>query len=176
MNQRTALFAWVATVILIVIGAGLVWSSVELVASAGSQLVEITGYLTFPIINALVLLQTAAMLVGFLTPVIVSRFVSAFLVPIMGWHLVIVLSSKQTSLTSAIDLAVSELTGVVGGNSQAGLISTIDDSLGWVLYPIAVGLNIAVLAFKSIVNLPAKGSGASKSQNTEPEDLWDNQK
>jgi len=175
LNQRTALYAWVASVFLIAIAAGSSFAVVTLSKEAGAQVIELTGYLVFPIANALILLQTAAMLVSFFTPVKLTRILSALLVPVMTWHLVLVVASTELAISRALLVAVADVTGVSGLEAQLGLIESSVESGVVLWYLLALVLNITVLLGKAVLNLPSPKPKERKPDKPDASDLWDSQ-
>jgi len=175
MNQRTALYAWVSSVFLIAIAAGSSFAEVTLTPDAGSQVISLTGYLVFPVANALILLQTAAMLVSFFTPAKLTRIVSAGLVPVMLWHLVIVAIETEQAMARALVAAIADVTGVSGLEAQLGLIETSFNTAMPIFYAVAVAINIVVLVAKSALNLPLPKPRQRKADDSDAADLWDSQ-
>jgi hypothetical protein len=176
MNQRSVAFGWLATILLLAIFAGVSWVDLELTAEAGGLQIPITGYLVFPIISALVLLQAAALLASFFTPAIVGRFIALVLLPIQGWHLWMVVGSIANSFQVAISAQIADATGVVGASSQSQLVASSLDTLLWYGYILALALNILVLAVKAFRRLePAKKRDNPGTPN-DPMDLWESQK
>ncbi|MCX6478298.1 MAG: Trp biosynthesis-associated membrane protein, partial [Micrococcales bacterium] len=112
MSSKRVVFIWLASIILLAIFAGLSWLNLELSPEAGGQEFEITGYQVFPVISALLLLQLAAVLASFLTPITVARSISGLLAPIMLAHALFVAIGLQSNLQNAVEAQITEITGV----------------------------------------------------------------
>jgi hypothetical protein len=175
MNQRNVTFAWLGSILLIAIFAGVNWITLVLAPDAGGQSIAITGYLVFPITSALIMIQAAGLLASFFTPNIVGRVLSGALVPFFIWHLINVVTNLESSLQAAIATEITKATGVVGVASQSQLVQSALDSNAWYLYVVAVGLNIAVLILKSTVDLKPAKAPHRADQKEDPGDLWESQ-
>ena len=150
MNSRRITFAWLVSILLLVVFAGLSWLDLELTPEAGAQKFEIAGYQVFPIISALLLLQGAALLSSVLTPVAVGRAIAGLLVPIMLAHAIFVVAGLQSNLQNAVALQITKITGVEGIASQAQFVEFAGDTYLWVGYLLSIAVNLAVLLTKVI--------------------------
>lgn len=176
MNQRNVAFAWLASILLLTVFAGLSWLNLELTPEAGAQVVEITGYIVFPVISALILLQAAALLASFLTPVTVGRVISGSLVPVMVLHGVYVGLSLQGATQNAIAAQVGEITGVVGTNSQLQFVAFAGDTYIWVAYLLAIVVNAGILLAKAVLKLGPAVAREAEKPSEDAGDLWETQK
>lgn len=176
MNQRSVAFAWLASILLLTVFAGVSWLNLELTPEAGGQAIELTGYLVFPVISALILLQAAALLVTFLTPVLVGRVIAAVLVPVMVIHATYVVVSLQSAVQNAVAVQVAEITGVVGFTSQEQFVAFALDTYMWVAYLLAVAVNVAVLLAKAVLKLSPAVSRTPQDLASDADDLWEAQK
>lgn len=176
MNRRIISLAWLATILLVAVFAGTSWLNLGLTPEAGEQKLEMTGYLVFPIISALVLLQAAALLATFFTPAPVGRVIAAVLAPVMLVHGVLVVLSLEASFQTAVSAEIAQVTGVAGVASQFQFVSTALDTYLWVGYLAALLLNVAVLAVRALLKLKPADAKAAKESLDSVEDLWESQK
>jgi hypothetical protein len=176
LNSRRSTIAWIASIALLAIFAGLSWLNLELSPEAGAQKFEIFGFQVFPIISALLLLQVAALLASLLTPKMVSRVISGLLSPIMLAHGLFVVVGLQSSLQSAIEAQITEITGVAGFASQAEFVAFAGDTYLWVGYLLAVSLNLAILLSKSLSKAAHSEARPTKEALVDEQDLWETQK
>ncbi len=176
MNQRNVMFTWLASVLLMAVLAGTPWISVVLTPEAGGQLIDITGYMVYPVASALILLQGSALLASFFTPVQVGRVLAGGVAIVMSWHLVTVATTLVPSMGSSMGASIETLTGVAGLLAQQELVSSTSESLLWAAYLVAVVLNILILAIKAIRPLHALPSKVKAGPNQIGMDLWDAQK
>jgi len=176
VNQRNLTFAWLGSILLLSVFAGFNWLEVVLTPDAGGQLIEVTGYLAFPIISALILLQAASLLASFFTPVLVGRWIAGLLSPVMLGHALLLALSLEDGVQGALVGLLSEITGVSGSVSQMQFVASSNSTFLWVGYLIAIGFNVVVLIGKALL----KVGSSSKSRNyVSPEDsgdLWESQK
>lgn len=176
MNQRNLTFAWLGSILLLSVFAGFNWLEVVLTPDAGGQLIEVTGYLAFPIISALILLQAASLLASFFTPVLVGRWIAGLLSPVMLGHALLLALSLEDGVQGALAGLLSEITGVSGSVSQMQFVASSNSTFLWVGYLIAIGFNVVVLIGKALL----KVGSSSKSKNYVPPedsgDLWESQK
>jgi hypothetical protein len=161
---------------LLAIFAGLSWLNLELSPGAGAQKFEISGFQVFPIISALLLLQVAALLASLLTPRMVGRVISGILSPIMLAHGLFVVVGLHTSLQSAIEAQITEITGVAGFASQAEFVAFAGDTYLWVGYLLAISLNLAILLTKSLSKVAHSEARPTKEVLVDEQDLWETQK
>lgn len=175
MNQRTLSFFWLGSILSLSVFAGFSWLEILLAPEAGGQSIEITGYLAFPIISALILLQAASLLASFFTPVMVGRWIAGLLSPVMLGHAILLMLSLDESIQSALGGSLSEITGVAGSVSQMQFVASSNSTFLWVGYLVAIGLNIAVLIGKALLH----SGPAQKPKRFEPTedslDLWESQ-
>ena len=176
MNSRRSTIAWIASIALLAIFSGLSWLNLELSPEAGAQKFEISGFQVFPIISALLLLQVAALLASLLTPKMVSRVISGILSPIMLAHGLFVFLGLQSSLQSAIEAQITEITGVAGFASQAEFVAFAGDTYLWVGYLLAISLNLAILLTKSLSKGAHSEARPKKEALVDEQDLWETQK
>lgn len=175
MKIRTLVFAWIGSLLLLTTLAGASWFDVLLTSDAGGQNLPVSGFMVFPIISALVLVQAAALLVSILTPNRVGRVIAAVLIPIQLWQLVTVALEYKAAIAGAVSSEISKATGVVG-EGQLQLVASSVEGL-WIFGYLAVlALNIAVLAMRAFM----KAVPSNSKSPTEPEDdsssLWESQK
>lgn len=176
MNQRNLAFAWLGSVLLLSVFAGLSWLEVSLTPEAGGQSIEVTGYLAFPIISALILLQAAALLASFLTPTVVGRWIAGLLAPVMLGHAVLLIAGIEDAIETSLSATISQLTGVAGDVSQLQFVSESNNTFLWIGYLMAVAINLVVLVGKALLNVgPAKKAKEPKASD-DAGDLWESQK
>lgn len=176
MNQRILAFGWLGSLLLLSIFAGVSWLSVELTPEAGGQSIEVTGYLAFPVISALLLLQTASLLASFFTPTLVGRWIAGLISPVMVGHGVLVVLGLEAAIETSLSGSISQITGVSGVSSQLPFIATAANTYLWIGYLAAIGFNLAVLVSKAFLNVgPAKKTLEPRS-SYDAGDLWESQK
>ena len=176
MTQRSVSLAWLLTILLLTVLAGFSWVDLTLSPASGGQQIQVTGFLVFPIISALLLLQGSALLAAFFTPPLVGRIISAALVPVVLWHAVVVLSTIQQGLQDAVAAEITKATGVVGIASQAQLVETALDSNLWYVYLGVLVFNIVALVARALVGNVAVKKNVASVVLDESDDLWENQR
>ena len=176
MNSKRITVAWLVSILLLVVFAGLSWLDLELTPEAGAQKFEISGYQVFPIISALLLLQGAALLSSVLTPVAVGRAISVLMVPIMLAHAIFVVVGLQSNLQNAVAVQISEITGVAGIASQAQFVEFSGDTYLWVGYLLSIVVNLAVLLTKAVSKAQMSKSRHNREEIIDELDLWETQK
>jgi hypothetical protein len=176
MNSKRITVAWLVSILLLVVFAGLSWLDLELTPEAGAQKFEISGYQVFPIISALLLLQGAALLSSVLTPVAVGRAISVLMVPIMLAHAIFVVVGLQSNLQNAVAVQISEITGVAGSASQAQFVEFAGDTYLWVGYLLSIVVNLAVLLTKAVSKAQLSKTRQSREEIIDELDLWETQK
>lgn len=176
MNSKRITVAWLVSILLLVVFAGLSWLDLELTPEAGAQKFEISGYQVFPIISALLLLQGAALLSSVLTPVAVGRAISVLMVPIMLAHAIFVVVGLQSNLQNAVAVQISEITGVAGIASQAQFVEFAGDTYLWVGYLLSIVVNLAVLLTRAVSKAQLSKTRQSREEIIDELDLWETQK
>ena len=176
MNQRNLSFAWLASILLLSVSAGLSWQELRLTPEAGGQSIQVTGYSVFPIIPALLLLQAAALLVSFFTPTTVGRWIAGFLIPAMVVHAFLVGVGLEASIQDSISGSITEISGVAGSASQLQFMASSTSTYLWVGYFFSIGLNLVLLAAKAFLNLGAARSSSNAGPADDIEGLWESQK
>jgi hypothetical protein len=176
MSSKRITVAWLISILLLVVFAGLSWLDLELTPEAGAQKFEISGYQVFPIISALLLLQGAALLSSVLTPVAVGRAIAGLMVPIMLAHGFYVVVGLQLNLQNAVAVQISEITGVEGIASQAEFVEFAGDTYLWVGYLLSIVVNLAVLLTKAVSKAQLSKARPNRDEITDELDLWETQK
>lgn len=176
MNSKRVTIAWLASILLLVVFAGLSWLDLELTPEAGAQKFEISGYQVFPIISALLLLQGAALLSSVLIPVAVGRAIAGLMVPIMLAHGFYVVVGLQSNLQNAVAVQIIEITGVAGIASQAEFVEFAGDTYLWVGYLLSVAVNLAVLLTKALSRAQLSRTRPNRQEIIDELDLWETQK
>lgn len=176
MNQRNLAFAWLGSVLALSVFAGLNWLEVQLTPDAGAQSIEVTGYVAFPIISALILLQAASLLASFFTPTLVGRWIAGLLAPVMLGHAVLLTLGLEEALERSLSGEISKVTGVAGASSQLQFVAESNNTYLWVGYLLAVLLNLAVLAGKALLNAGPAKKAQEPRETDDASDLWESQK
>lgn len=176
MNAKRVSVLWLLTILILTVLAGFSWIDLTLSPTSGGQQIQVTGFLVFPIISALLLLQASALLAAFFTPSVVGRLISAVLVPIVAWHAIVVLTTIQPALLDAVAAEITKATGVVGVSSQAQLVDLALDNNLWYLYLAVLVLNILALVGRALVNQPKSKSPSTSAPLEDSDDLWENQR
>jgi hypothetical protein len=175
LNSRNLIFAWVGSVLLVAVFAGASWQSIVLKMDAGGQAIVLTGYLVFPIISALILVQASALLVSLLTPNLVGRIIAGALVPVQIWHLITASFSLESALEQGASKLISDATGVVG-SGQLDLISSSSGGVLFLAYFAAVAINIFILGAKALMKLEPARKKAAIEPEEDAGSLWESQK
>jgi hypothetical protein len=175
MKQRTNSLLWLLSIASLIVFSGLSWLDLTLTPEIGGQFVQVSGNLVFPVISALILLQASGLLAAFFTPNSVSRVIAATLAITMSAHLVYVATLLQQQLQVALAGQITEITGVVGIASQSQLVASAETTIMWALYLVCVGLNVAILAIRTLLKSERKIKPATLIAD-EATDLWETQK
>lgn len=162
---------WVLSIGLLAFASGLSLKEVRLTQESGGAVISLSTLDAFPVASALMVFQGALVLVSLLIPVKPAKFLSLVAIPLMIWHLWQVVTSIEASLTLATFSKISELTGVSG----TALIETQTESALWVLYPLAIALNVAMVAWFGFSRQQFHQRTTDSVRDT-AEDLWEAQR
>jgi hypothetical protein len=174
VTRTKVLLSWLFSTGLVAITAGQSWQSFEVSESAGGGVIQITGFLAFPVIGTLISLQVVIILVSLLVNPIVTRVLAAAILPLMIWSLfeVVLTSEKQVRETLVSVLAAQ--TGVVQEPSTSEFLVSSSVGVFTTLFLVSAALNALVLAFVALIPIEIQKPKAAKSKR-EPEDLWSSQ-
>ena len=174
MKRTRVLLIWLFSSGLVALTAAQSWQSFEVSESAGGGVIQITGFLAFPVIGTLISLQVVIILVSLLVKPIVARILAAATLPLMIWAFfdVVLTSEKQVRETLVSVLAAQ--TGVVQDLSTSEFLVSSSVSVFTTLFLITLALNALVLAILALIPIKHQKPKATKS-NQEPEDLWSSQ-
>ena len=175
MNRKFLNGIWFLTVLLLTLVAGFSWVDVLLSPASGGQAIQVTGYTTFPIISALVLLQGASLLAAIFTPAVVAKAIAALQLPIIAWHLFVVITSAEEAAQLAVAGEITKATGVEGVASQAQLVELALDNNLWYIYAGLLAVNLAVLVALVFAKTPTFRAKVESSQVQDPGELWESQ-
>jgi hypothetical protein len=164
------------SLLVLTILAALNWSSFEVSAEIGQLPIAVSGFSAFPAIGSLMTLQAVSLALSTTLVGWVSRVLSAALVPLMVWLLFAVVMSKDEAIQEELSRVVLESTGVAGVLGQQEFIESTQDNHAWVIFVLAVVVNIFVLFYRAIVPLRPGSSRSSVGKTSLPEDLWGSQR
>jgi hypothetical protein len=176
VTKVQASLTWIASLALLSITAGQSWQSFEVSASAGGGVIDVSGFLAFPVIGTLISLQVVAVLVSVLVKPLVTRVMALAVLPLMAWNFIDVFLNSPNQIQSTVMGVISEQTGVLEEVATSEFLVSSSSGLFSGLFLFALCLNALLLAF---IALAAHKNPATKSIRTEsqlPEDLWSSQK
>ena len=174
MTRTKLLLSWLFSTGLVAITAAQSWQSFELFESAGGGVIQITGFLAFPVIGTLMSLQIVIILVSLLVKPIVTRILAAATLPLMIWSFFEVVLTSELQVRETLVSVLAAQTGVVQDLSTSEFLASSSVSVFTTLYLISAALNALVLAFLALIPVKHEKPKAAKSKR-EPEDLWSSQ-
>ena len=174
MTRAKVLLSWLFSTGLVAITAAQSWQSFEVSESAGGGVIQITGFLAFPVIGTLIPLQVVIILVSLLVKPIVTRILAAATLPLMIWSFFEVALTSELQVRETLVSVLAAQTGVVQDLSTSEFLASSSVSVFTTLYLISVALNALVLAFLALIPVKHEKPKAAKSKR-EPEDLWSSQ-
>jgi hypothetical protein len=175
--RRLSLFSMHAVSLLIMtVFAAINWSSFEVTAELGDSSIGVTGFAAFPAIGALLTLQVVTLVLSIMMVGWVSRVLSAILVPLMSWLVFTVVLTKDQAIQGELSRIVLESTGVSGSLGQQDFIQASQGNMFWVLFSIAVVLNILILVFRAMVPAKTETTKNAPRKKPMPDDLWGSQR
>ena len=174
MTRAKVLLSWLFSTGLVAITAAQSWQSFEVSESAGGGVIQITGFLAFPVIGTLMSLQIVIILVSLLVKPIVTRILAAATLPLMIWSFFEVVLTSGNQVRETLVSVLGAQTGVVQDLSTSEFLVSTSVSVFTTLYLISAALNALVLAFLALIPVKHEKPKAAKSKR-EPEDLWSSQ-
>ena len=174
MTRAKVLLSWLFSTGLVALTAAQSWQSFEVSESAGGGVIQITGFLAFPVIGTLISLQIVIILVSLLVKPIVTRILAAATLPLMIWSFFEVVLTSELQVRETLVSVLAAQTGVVQDLSTSEFLASSSVSVFTTLYLISAALNALVLAFLALIPVKHEKPKAAKSKR-EPEDLWSSQ-
>ena len=174
MTRTKVLLSWLFSTGLVAITAAQSWQSFEVSESAGGGVIQITGFLAFPVIGTLISLQVVIILVSLLVKPIVTRILAAATLPLMIWSFFEVVLTSGNQVREILVSVLAAQTGVVQDLSTSEFLASSSVSVFTSLYLISAALNALVLAFLALIPVKHEKPKAAKSKR-EPEELWSSQ-
>jgi len=174
VTRTKVLLSWLFSIGLVAITAAQSWQSFEVSESAGGGVIQITGFLAFPVIGTLISLQVVIILVSLLVKPIVTRILAAATLPLMIWSFFEVVLTSELQVRETLVSVLAAQTGVVQDLSTSEFLASSSVSVFTTLYLISAALNALVLAFLALIPVKHEKPKAAKSKR-EPEDLWSSQ-
>lgn len=172
MTRTKVLLSWLFSTGLVAITAAQTWQSFEVSESAGGGVIQITGFLAFPVIGTLISLQVLMILVSLLVNQIVTRILAAAALPLMIWSFIEVLLTADIQIRETLISVLADQTGVVQELSTSEFLVSSSVGVFTTLFLISTALNAIVLAFLAMVPIKLQKPKAAKSKREQPEDLW----
>jgi len=174
VTRTKVLLSWLLSGGLVAITAAQSWQSFELSESAGGGVIQITGFLAFPVIGTLISLQVVMILASLLVKPIVTRILATATLPLMISIFFEVLLTSEIQVRETLVSVLAAQTGVVQELSSSEFIMSSSVGVFTMLFLITAALNALVLAFLVLKPFQHQKPKASKSKR-EPEDLWSSQ-
>jgi hypothetical protein len=174
VTRTKLLLSWLFSTGLVAITAAQSWQSFELFESAGGGVIQITGFLAFPVIGTLISLQVVIMLLSLLVKPIVTRILAAATFPLMIWSFFSVLLTSEIQVRETLASVLAAQTGVVEDLSTSEFLVSSSVVVFTSLFLISVALNAFVLTSVALIPIKHQKPKAAKSKR-EPEDLWSSQ-
>jgi hypothetical protein len=174
VTRAKVLLSWLFSTGLVAITAAQSWQSFEVSESAGGGVIQITGFLAFPVIGTLMSLQIVIILVSLLVKPIVTRILAAATLPLMIWSFFEVVLTSELQVRETLVSVLAAQTGVVQDLSTSEFLASSSVSVFTTLFLISAALNASVLAFLALIPIKHQKPKVAKS-NHEPEDLWSSQ-
>jgi hypothetical protein len=164
------------SMLIMTVFASINWSSFEVAAELGDSPIGVTGFAAFPAIGALLSLQVVTAALSTMMSGWVPKILSAILVPLMSWLLFTVVLTNDQAIRAELSRIVLESTGVSGSLGQQDLIQSSQGNQFWVLFSIAVVLNILVLVIKALVPPKPETTKKAPGKSSMADDLWGSQR
>ena len=174
MTRAKVLLSWLFSTGLVAITAAQSWQSFGVSESAGGGVIQITGFLAFPVIGTLMSLQIVIILVSLLVKPIVTRILAAATLPLMIWSFFEVVLTSGNQVRETLVSVLAAQTGVVQDLSTSEFLVSTSVSVFTTLFLISAALNALVLAFLALIPIKQQKPKVARS-NQEPEDLWSTQ-
>lgn len=175
MTRTQSLLGWLFSIGLVAITAAQGWQSFEVSESAGGGVIQISGFLAFPIIGTMVSLQVVIILVSLLVKPMVTRILAATALPLMIWILFDVLLTSEDQVQGTLMRVVASQTGVVQELSSSEFLVSSSAGVFTTLFILSAALNALVLAVMALMPIKHQKPAAAKSKREQPEDLWSSQ-
>lgn len=172
MTRTKVLLSWLFSTGLVAITAAQTWQSFEVSESAGGGVIQITGFLAFPVIGTLISLQVLMILVSLLVNQIVTRILAAAALPLMIWSFIEVLLTADIQIRETLISVLADQTGVVQELSTSEFLVSSSVGVFTTLFVISTALNALFLAFLALAPIKLQKPKAAKSKREQPEDLW----
>ena len=175
MTRTQSLLGWLFSIGLVAITAAQGWQSFVVSESAGGGVIQISGFLAFPIIGTMVSLQVVIILVSLLVKPMVTRILAATALPLMIWILFDVLLTSEDQVQGTLMRVVASQTGVVQELSSSEFLVSSSAGVFTTLFLLSAALNALVLAVMALMPIKHQKPAAAKSKREQPEDLWSSQ-
>ena len=176
MTRTQSLLGWLFSIGLVAITAAQSWQSFEVSESAGGGVIQVSGFLAFPVIGTMVSLQVVIILVSLLVKPMVTRILAATALPLMIWTFFDVLLTSEDQVQGTLMRVLASQTGVVQELSTSEFLMSSSAGVFTTLFLISAALNALVLAFMALIPIKHQKPAAAKSKRDQPEDLWSSQK
>ena len=175
MKRTRVLLIWLFSSGLVALTAAQSWQSFEVSESAGGGVIQITGFLAFPVIGTLISLQVVIILVSLLVKPIVTRILAAATLPLVIWSFLEVVLTSGNQVRETLVSVLAAQTGVVQDLSTSEFLVSSSVGVFSTLFVISAALNALVLAFLALIPIKHQKPKFVKSKREQPEDLWSSQ-
>lgn len=175
MKRTRVLLIWLFSSGLVALTAAQSWQSFEVSESAGGGVIQITGFLAFPVIGTLISLQVVIILVSLLVKPIVTRILAAATLPLVIWSFLEVVLTSGNQVRETLVSVLAAQTGVVQDLSTSEFLVSSSVGVFSTLFLISAALNALVLAFLALIPIKHQKPKFVKSKREQPEDLWSSQ-
>lgn len=175
MTKRQTLLVWALSLLGLLIASSSPWVTSRLTQEVGTAEIQVSGLEVFPVIGALLLIQTA----GFMVVLLVGQKFARLLSILLGlgtlWVSYLVGIGFVSLSKARISMEISSVIGITGADEQLGYISNTESSVWpYVFLVMAVG-NIIILAVQGLSMRIAPSNNSVRAMSDSAEDLWENQ-
>lgn len=172
MTRSQRLVTWIISLSLLAITAGQSWQSFEISESAGGGVIPISGFLAFPVIGTLIALQVVIILVSMLVKPMVTRALTAAVLPFMIWCFVDVMLTSENQVQETLTRILAEQTGVFESPATTEFLVSSSSGVFPTLFLVSVVLNAFFLILMTLVQPKSSVARGPKPDRDLPEDLW----
>lgn len=175
MTRAQATLTWLVSLALLGVTAGLNWQSFEVSLSAGGGLINISGFLAFPVIGTLISLQVLTILISLLVKPLVTRVMAGLILPLMVWSFLDVLLNSTSRVQETLVGLLAEQTGVIEPIGDSEFLVSSSTGISSSLFLVALALNCLLLSYALLVRPRRTRAKAKNESQQQPEDLWSGQ-
>jgi hypothetical protein len=176
MTKSRRLLLWVMLALALAFSSSFAVLTVTLIPDSGAQILVITIGKVLPELQALAVLQGAAILIAIFLGAVGFRLTVLLICLVLTTYSIPTLIAIESRVQQAVENEILDVTGISGQASQQLLVSSSIPGNGVLFFSVVLALNVLILFLLALTKPKSVSSPRKIVDQAETLDLWDSQR